>query len=380
MSASAAAGDNSVNGRNHTTTIIDLTDEDGTEESQSSERQTTSTASSNAATAGSSRAQRLPRFGRNVIDIPSSDGEEEDREIPRHPGSSYLALPSLRDRPQFAGLRRPARPPSPPVDMDDIEFVAARPRSRHRTMSRHSTPTMPPARGPRSVTPYPTNLNQPIDLTEDNDDDVVHLDTRQREGVNRDRPAATAGVGTRSLADQGFGHMGHIANILREGGANLGGRLMQRLGAFGGLDGELRAQQQAFDHFNHNHNHNHQRHVHHHHHHHNHRTAGAPRGNLEGLHVQLGAGPPRVAGLPNMPGMMDYEMTGFDMGLVGGNRPPTPKYSPPPDAEKGFTRNPEEDEAVVCPNCGDELAMGDSDLKQEVWVVKGCGHVSAWQF
>jgi pre-mRNA-processing factor 19 len=77
-----------------------------------------------------------------------------------------------------------------------------------------------------------------------------------------------------------------------------------------------------------------------------------------------------------MPIMMNYGMTAFDMGIEGGNRPPTPKYSPPPEPEAGFTRSPEENEVVVCPNCGDELAMGDSDVKQEVWVVKGCGHVS----
>ena len=78
-----------------------------------------------------------------------------------------------------------------------------------------------------------------------------------------------------------------------------------------------------------------------------------------------------------MPVMMDYDMTGFDMGL-GGNRPPTPKYSPPPEPEKGFTRSPEEDEVVVCPNCGDELAMGDTDAKQKIWVVKTCGHVRSF--
>jgi pre-mRNA-processing factor 19 len=73
---------------------------------------------------------------------------------------------------------------------------------------------------------------------------------------------------------------------------------------------------------------------------------------------------------------MDYDMTGFDLGLPGGNRPPTPKYSPPPEPEEGFTRGPGEDEVVVCPNCGDELAVGEGEVKQEIWVVKGCGHVS----
>ena len=81
-------------------------------------------------------------------------------------------------------------------------------------------------------------------------------------------------------------------------------------------------------------------------------------------------------GLGNLPGAMDYGMTGFDMGIQDGNRPPTPKYSPPPEPEKGFTRSPDEDEVVVCPNCGDELAVGVEEAKQEVWVVKGCGHVS----
>lgn len=75
---------------------------------------------------------------------------------------------------------------------------------------------------------------------------------------------------------------------------------------------------------------------------------------------------------------MDYGMAAFDMGYGGGgNRPPTPKYSPPPEPATGFTRNPGEDDVVVCPNCGDELAVGDEEAKQEIWVNKACGHVSA---
>lgn len=74
--------------------------------------------------------------------------------------------------------------------------------------------------------------------------------------------------------------------------------------------------------------------------------------------------------------MMNFDLVGFDMGIAGGNRPPTPKYSPPPEAEPGFTRSPAEEEVVVCPNCGDELAMGDNEVKQEVWAIKSCGHVS----
>ena len=404
MSASAAGREGSVNEGVGAAPVIDLTDEDGTEESQESERHATSSAGADVAAAttaaaGSSRAQRLPRYGRDIIDIPSSGEEEEEQDLSHLPGAQYLALPPMRTtrphRPQFSSLRRPARPPSPPADMDDIEFLSARPVSRPRTMSRQTTPATAaaaPARGPRSVTPYPTNIHQPIDLTGDNDDDVMVTNIRQREGVNRDPPAqagagAAAGAGTRS-----YGHLGHIANLLREEGANLGGRLVQRLG-FGPFDGELRAQQQAFDHFNHNHDNvdfqrqrqtlalaqarQRQRLHQHHTHHHGAANDLRVRDMDAGMHVQIGGGgggPERAAG-GEMQIMMDYDMTGFDMGL-GGNRPPTPKYSPPPEPQSGFTRSPEEDEVVVCPNCGDELAMGDSDEKQEVWVVKACGHVS----
>jgi hypothetical protein len=75
---------------------------------------------------------------------------------------------------------------------------------------------------------------------------------------------------------------------------------------------------------------------------------------------------------------MDYGMVGFDLG-IGVVEPPAPKYEPPPPAEKGFTRSPEEDEEVVCPNCGDELAVGKDEMKQQIWVVKSCGHVSAFR-
>jgi hypothetical protein len=75
---------------------------------------------------------------------------------------------------------------------------------------------------------------------------------------------------------------------------------------------------------------------------------------------------------------MDYGMVGFDLG-IGVVEPPAPKYEPPPPAEKGFTRSPEEDEEVVCPNCGDELAVGKDEMKQQIWVVKSCGHVSVFQ-
>ena len=378
MSSSAASQtyDGHSDDRAPTMNVIDLTDEDALQEqSQDYGSQATSTESAGAST----HAQRLPRFGRNVIDIESSSEDEDESENSwsNLPGSNYLALPNGRvsngrSRPQYSSLRRPARPPSPPTDMDDVEFLEVRPRSRQRLQSRQPTPAARTLRQ-RSATPYPTGFGETIDLTEDHDDDIVHLNTRQREDMNNDHPGANAGVGTQTLVDRGYGHMGHIATMLREGGAQLGGRLMQRLQGIAGLDGELRAHQQAYDHYNHNHNPiRHHLHVHHHHvdPRRDHRPAARHGRRPAARHRR-----PQDIRIQDMPGIMDYAMTGFDLGIVGG-QPPTPKYTPPLPADKGFTRSPEEDEVVVCPNCGDELAMGDSEVKQEVWVIKACGHVS----
>lgn len=364
MSTSSNARAPSTNARSNPV-VIDLTDEDGARESQGSERSNALSARNDRAPAASSRAHRLPRWGRDLIDFESSDDEEEDQDTSQLPGARYLALPGTR-RPHRSTSRRHALEPSPLPDMDDdIEVLTTNtiPRPRQRTASRRSTPTLAQLRHPpRSVTPHLTSFDQPIDLTQDDDEEVIHIGTAQRGGVNRERPTTTANVGTRSLAERGFG-VGNIANIIQRQGVDIGGRLMQRLGAFAGLDQELRAQQQAFDQFNHNHGHRHA-----------HRPAGgaaaAPAlGNLGGL--RMGA----MNGQGAMPIMMNYGMTAFDMGIEERHRPPTPKYSPPPEPEAGFTRSPLETEVVVCPNCGDELAMGDSDLKQEVWVIKSCGHV-----
>ena len=55
-------------------------------------------------------------------------------------------------------------------------------------------------------------------------------------------------------------------------------------------------------------------------------------------------------------------------------RAPVDTYKPPSPPPEGFTRNAGEDDVVVCPNCDEELGMGD-EIKQQIWAVKNCGHV-----
>jgi len=50
-------------------------------------------------------------------------------------------------------------------------------------------------------------------------------------------------------------------------------------------------------------------------------------------------------------------------------------YKAPKAAQKGFIRTFGESDVILCPRCGDELATGKDDTKQQVWVVRQCGHV-----
>ncbi|KAJ9613555.1 hypothetical protein H2200_003497 [Cladophialophora chaetospira] len=78
---------------------------------------------------------------------------------------------------------------------------------------------------------------------------------------------------------------------------------------------------------------------------------------------------------------MNYERAAFAMGFDPFDRSSeTPQvvqepYKAPPAAAEGFTRTFGEEDIILCPMCGDELAIGKGDVKQQVWVVKGCGHV-----
>jgi len=55
---------------------------------------------------------------------------------------------------------------------------------------------------------------------------------------------------------------------------------------------------------------------------------------------------------------------------------PGPTYRAPPPAPDGFTRSGQEGDILVCPNCERELCSGDTEVKRQVWIIKGCGHVS----
>ncbi|KAJ4362580.1 hypothetical protein N0V83_010674 [Neocucurbitaria cava] len=92
---------------------------------------------------------------------------------------------------------------------------------------------------------------------------------------------------------------------------------------------------------------------------------GAPRAHA---HVRIGA---------FMAPALDFEMVGFDIGMPGvrAQEPPPPTYEAPERAPEGFTRSPEEADVLVCPNCGDELCVGEDEVKRQVWIAKGCGHV-----
>ena len=82
-----------------------------------------------------------------------------------------------------------------------------------------------------------------------------------------------------------------------------------------------------------------------------------------------------------IPVTMDYGRAAFPMGFDPFDRSSeTPQvvqepYKAPSAAKEGFTRTFGEEDVILCPMCGDELAIGKGDVKQQVWVVKSCGHV-----
>jgi hypothetical protein len=77
------------------------------------------------------------------------------------------------------------------------------------------------------------------------------------------------------------------------------------------------------------------------------------------------------------PGLLDFDMVAFDMGNEPARPAPPPTYQAPPAAPEGFTRSPLEEGPLICPNCEEELCVGEDDVKRQVWIAKACGHVSS---
>lgn len=81
------------------------------------------------------------------------------------------------------------------------------------------------------------------------------------------------------------------------------------------------------------------------------------------------------------PDELNFWTQGFAMGpgaQAAGNartRPPPPTYDPPSPPRAGYTRDPREQDILVCPNCEEELGVGKDEIKKQVWVIKKCGHV-----
>jgi hypothetical protein len=80
--------------------------------------------------------------------------------------------------------------------------------------------------------------------------------------------------------------------------------------------------------------------------------------------------------IPNL----DFGMAAFDLGYGVEAEERTEReesvVQAPEAAPEGFTRNPVEEDVLICPNCDAELSVGDNEVKRQVWLVKGCGHVS----
>ena len=74
---------------------------------------------------------------------------------------------------------------------------------------------------------------------------------------------------------------------------------------------------------------------------------------------------------------LDFDAVGFELQTNDQTQPPPahPTYEAPPPPGEGFTRSPEEDDTVICPNCDNELGQGNDEIKRQIWVIRSCGHV-----
>ncbi|KAL1302940.1 hypothetical protein AAFC00_003259 [Neodothiora populina] len=311
------------------TSVIDLTDDDDSMPSSSATPVPD-------APAQPVRNQRLPRFGREIIDLSAEPASPEPRPAPplhEEQQPPWRPWEEQQQRQQQTQSQYP-----PPRSSPEVQFVSERPRSPRSRIQE------------RQATPHPPIHEQEyrfFDLTNDNnDDEVVHVRTLGRPGgINVVPPH-----GRHSEARQGdFSsgrHAAYITGRARRTGENIGagGPVGWGFGHFVNLGGGDRA------------------------------FVADEDEDGDATIIRFASRYPRRPG-PGVPMTMDYETIGFGVVDEPPERAPTPKYSPPPEPAPGFTRSPEEDDVLVCPNCEDELGLGKTDQKKQVWVVKACGHV-----
>lgn len=78
---------------------------------------------------------------------------------------------------------------------------------------------------------------------------------------------------------------------------------------------------------------------------------------------------------------MNYTHTAFALNVPRESTPPRiiqEDYKAPPPAKEGFARTWDEESMLVCAFCSDELATGATEIKQQVWVNRACGHVRSF--
>ncbi|KAK6438714.1 hypothetical protein LTR95_005075 [Oleoguttula sp. CCFEE 5521] len=333
------------------------------------------------------RVQRLPHYDNAIIDLVSDDEDDSTQRPPQPQQTQPRQWRPQHDpahHPRTSALRHPRlirqATPAPMEFSTDLEFMGSNP------ITRQSTPATTATQGSTSVPTNPT-----IDLTAEDDDDedadLFITETRPaRPGINNTRPDIThpnAGARDDDEPEEiNYGApLARLAGLVRDRApAGFPGRLFRAFQhAQANDDNEVarnlpRFQEQYYDHQQHLHETQRARarqaRLQHH------RQLVAQRTQnyqpYPGMHNLIGPGPmPDMPGMPGMPGMMDYGAAAFDLGL---GRQPSPTYEAPKEAEKGFTMSPGEEEIVVCPNCGDELAVAGDGEKGQVWVIRGCGH------
>ncbi|THZ28818.1 cell cycle control protein [Aureobasidium pullulans] len=258
----------------------------------------------------------------NVIDLTSDDDSALPETAPTPQpqfAAAPMALPRFgREIIDLSAETSPVRPAHPrharTSPSPEVQFVSSRPLSR--------TDQHPP-NPPPFLDPHPERRRPVADLILDDDDDVIVAGSRT--GVNLPRPFE-------AQRRPQLGRLAHLMNELPTLRAAAMAAVARGRGAMPSIFGATEDT-----------------------------DFSRPDARL-------------FTGM--MPAFLNYETVAFNVGTGDEDiQLPLPKFDPPPPAPEGFTRDPTEEDTIVCPNCEEELAVGESEEKRQVWVVKGCGHV-----